>query len=472
MKLFNGKLKTEKIKFKYIGYFILVLLVFSFIWGISKPLPNGTFKESNIIYINDSDIDFLYDLTTNKESNKIIDQEIFNTIYELIDDAEKFIVIDMFLFGHTNDNAKLINLSVDLTNKLVDKKQKTNIPIYFITDDFNTFYKSKESDLIKQLKQNNITVIYTNMNKLRDSNPLFSAPWRIFVKPFGLPNYDGGFIPNFLGEGTVSLRSVLKLLTFKANHRKVIMSEKEAIISSANPHTGSSLHSNVAVKINSTELINFMLNSEKDIAKFSKGNIDVNFTKKTSKGNIEIKYLTEKKIRDEIILEISSATKDDQIKIAMFYFSDRKIINELKLAVKRGVNITLVLDANKDAFGKEKNGIPNRQVAYELEKYGVKIFWYNTNGEQFHTKIFIKESNQNTIVILGSGNYTRRNIGNFNLEANLKVFAPIDTNFSVEVKEYWVKVLDNSLPYTAFKDTSKFKYVFYRFQEWSGLSTF
>lgn len=465
------KKKKGKFKQKYVWYTILVLLIISFAWGQLKPMPKGTNIESEAIYINDSDIDFLYDLTYNKE-NKTLDQEIFKNVFQLIDEAEEFIVIDMFLFGQPENTTGLINLSKDLKDKLVEKKKQTDIPIYFITDHFNTFYKSSKSDLIKELEENNITIIYTDMDKLRDSNPILSAPWNIFVKPFGLPDYDGGLIPNFLGEGTVSLRSVFKLLNFKANHRKVIMSEKEAIITSANPHTGSSLHSNVAVKVKSKELIETMLSSEKEVAKFSGSKIPINYSPTKSEGNIEIKYVTEKKIRDEIIGELNSATKEDKIKIGMFYISDRKIVNAIKSAAKRGVNITMVLDANKDAFGKEKNGIPGRQVAYELEKVGVKIYWYSTNGEQFHTKIFIKETNDKTIVILGSGNYTRRNIGNFNLEADLKVVSPNNTNFATEVKDYWTKVLDNVLPYEAFKDTSKIKYLTYRFQEWSGLSTF
>lgn len=472
MKLFNGKRKTGKIKIRYFTYTIITLLLFSFIWGISKPLPPGTNINSQSIYVNDSDIDFLYDLTLNGDT-KVIDQEIFSNIYTLIDDANEFIVIDMFLFGDSENKTGLINLSQEFKQKLIDKKQSTNISIYFITDDFNTFYRSIETPLLKDLRENNIEIIYTNMDKLRDSNPLMNAPWRLFVKPFGKPNFEGGLIPNFLGEGTVSLRSISKLFNFKANHRKVIISENSAIISSANPHTGSSLHSNVAIKVNSPELIKVMLDSEKEVARFSKANIPVNFTSFAStSGNIEIQYLTEKKIRDAILTEITSATSNDTIKIGMFYFSDRKIVSELKVAANRGVNITLVLDANKDAFGKEKNGIPNRQIAYELEKEGVTIYWYKTDGEQFHTKIFIKETKDKTIVILGSGNYTKRNIGNLNLEADLRIVAPNSSNLATEIRAYWDKVLTNVLDFEAYKDSSKIKYWTYRFQEWSGMSTF
>lgn len=68
----------------------------------------------------------------------------------------------------------------------------------------------------------------------------------------------------------------------------------------------------------------------------------------------------------------------------MFYFSDRDIINALTNAADRGVNIKILMDPNKDAFGRTKDGTPNRQVASELHKHGIKIRWCNTYGEQCH----------------------------------------------------------------------------------------
>ena len=50
----------------------------------------------------------------------------------------------------------------------------------------------------------------------------------------------------------------------------------------------------------------------------------------------------------------------------MFYLSERQIVKALITAKERGVNVRVLLDPNKDAFGREKNGIPNRQVASEL----------------------------------------------------------------------------------------------------------
>jgi phosphatidylserine/phosphatidylglycerophosphate/cardiolipin synthase-like enzyme len=460
-------------KTKIIVSILLLLFILSFLWGQLRPLPDGIYTESNTFFVKDSNIDFLYDLTTKTDTGRTSEQEIFDNVFDIIDSAEEFILIDMFLFSTQKNLTGLIDISTNLKDKLIEKKRTTDIPIYFITDEFNTAYKSTTSPLIKELEDAGVQVIYTNLDKIRDANPIFNSVWRLVVKPFGLPEYTGGAIPNFLGEGKISLRSVLKLLNFKANHRKVIISEKESLITSGNPHTGSSMHSNVGVRVTSSDLVAAMLNSEIAVAKFSGTTINISYDQVPSTtGNIQIKYITEKHIEEEIIEEIRSANPGDNIKIGMFYISMRTIVKELKNAKKRGVSVTLVLDANKDAFGKEKNGIPNRQVAYELKKVGVEIYWYETTGEQFHTKIFIKETEDTTTVIVGSGNYTRRNIGNFNLEADLEIVAPNDSNFATEIRSYWDQVINNSLEYEAFEDTSKLKYLLYRFQEWSGISTF
>ncbi len=50
----------------------------------------------------------------------------------------------------------------------------------------------------------------------------------------------------------------------------------------------------------------------------------------------------------------------------------------------------VLLDPNKDAFGFEKSGLPNRQVASELiaaSDGAIKLRWYRTHGEQFHAKL-------------------------------------------------------------------------------------
>src|SRR6185369_17305668 len=80
----------------------------------------------------------------------------------------------------------------------------------------------------------------------------------------------------------------------------------------------------------------------------------------------------------------------DAIDVAMFYLSERDVVRALISAAKRGVSVRVILDPNKDAFGRTKNGIPNRSVATELAAASdgaIKVRWFRTHGEQFHSKL-------------------------------------------------------------------------------------
>jgi phosphatidylserine/phosphatidylglycerophosphate/cardiolipin synthase-like enzyme len=191
--------------------------------------------------------------------------------------------------------------------------------------------------------------------------------------------------------------------------------------------------------------------------------------------------LTESKIKEALLQAIEGTRIGEEIFLAIFYFSDRDLIHALLKADQRGVNIRLIMDPNKDAFGYEKIGIPNRQVARELRKKSdarIKIRWYDTRGEQFHTKLaYIAHHNGPSRVILGSANFTRRNLDDYNLESDVQVIAPGSSIFVQDAKTYLERIWNNldasySLDYAAYADDSILKYLIYRFQEWSGLSSF
>jgi len=227
-----------------------------------------------------------------------------------------------------------------------------------------------------------------------------------------------------------------------------------------------------------------LIKSESVVAEFSGSSItipEINTIEKEGKNekNVQVQLLTEEKIRDSLLREFDSAQAGESIDIAMFYLSDRKIVKALLRASERGVDVRLILDANKDAFAREKSGIPNRQVAYELVKKSqgkIQIRWYQTSGEQFHSKmIIIKKSDGRVIVFIGSANLTKRNIGRYNLETNVKVISLAETGFSQEVLEYYEKLWSNkdaeyTIDFKEYGDDSK--YWLYRFQEASGFSSF
>src|SRR6185369_2489760 len=189
--------------------------------------------------------------------------------------------------------------------------------------------------------------------------------------------------------------------------------------------------SNVAAKITGPTLAP-LLESEFQVARFSGWNgviaLDVqpesppeDSTKLLTGQFVRTQILTEGAIRTAIVERITSAVRGENVDIAMFYIADRYIVDALLAASARGVNVRLILDPNKDAFGHEKSGIPNRPVASELVSAsdgGIHVRWYRTHGEQFHTKLVMIYGSGRLWMTLGSANLTRRNLEDYNLEAN------------------------------------------------------
>ena len=479
-------------KIKKICLLLIFLILCAAAYNFFRGNPEGTEYRSSEYFISPADIEFLYDLTFKDTSGKIIsDQKIFDRIFYLIDRAEKYILIDMFLFNSYtgSEDHSHRNLSYELVQHLVDKKRDCpGIKIDFITDPINTVYGGANSKEVGLLKAAGINVILTDLHKLRDSNVLYSPFWRIFFQWFG--NSRDGFLPNpFSGkEEGVSLRSYLELLNFKANHRKIFVSDYgntlKSVVTSANPHDGSSAHSNVAFEITG-DFGDELIKAESAVTEFSGASLSSahiyskNETVKDKNKSCSVILLTENRIEEALLENMNMSRQGDKIDMGMFYLSDRDIVNALINAAGRGVDIRLILDPNKDAFGRQKNGIPNRQTACELiekSKGRIKIRWYDTHGEQYHSKITLIENRGNpSVVILGSANLTRRNLENYNLELDVFYSAPQDDRTIMKVEQYFNKIWNGSSyasDYSTYKDDSSFKKLYARFLEFTGASTF
>ncbi|MAG40147.1 phospholipase [Candidatus Pacearchaeota archaeon] len=484
------KISKKRIALYVFYAFLIIWLIVGF-YAKFKVLPEGISIEGSVYNVSDDDIEFLYDLNYVRDNESVIEQEIFDEVFRVIDMAEDFIVIDMFLFNTDySEKVRYKNLTTDMKNLLIEKKiDNPAIEIVFITDPINNFYGSYTSDELIELRENNISVVVTELNALRDVNLIYSGFWRAYLQWFGTGG--DGWISHPLGNigQKVTLRSFLKLMNTKANHRKVIVADQGdrivSIVTSANPHEASSKHSNVGVKVYGS-LGEDVLMAESAVERFSSdygtvdnilGDLDADVTT----GNIQVQLLTEEKIRDSLLEEIGDSAEGDKIEMIMFYLSDRKIVNALLEASERGVEIELILDPNKDAFAREKSGIPNRQVAWELVKKSdgkINVRWYDTNGEQQHSKIVvIRKADGSVIILLGSANLTKRNIGNFNLEMNVKIISPEGTKIETDVGYLFDRLWNNenghfTTEFETYKDTSLRKYWQYRIQEATGFSSF
>jgi phosphatidylserine/phosphatidylglycerophosphate/cardiolipin synthase-like enzyme len=488
----------------------VVLLVILAAWGgtaywhTHKPILEGMRLQSEWLAVPTQDITFIADITTaDAYGRPILSQAIFDEVLRIVRSAQQVLILDYFLFnnhrGTESDGVPSRALSRELRDALLETLQaRPQVRVLFITDPVNDVYGGDPSSDLALLRAGGVQVVVTDLDVLRDSNYLYSSLWRLGVGWWGGNGRGSGWLPNPLdaaGE-PITLRALARLANFKANHRKVIVGDDGGgnlvgLVTSGNPHDASSAHSNVAIKLSGAALLPLVA-SELSLARAFgwKGEVTLppapaapTQLAPVSDATAHVRILTEGGIRDALLERIEGAVNGEFIDIAMFYISDRDVVEALLAASRRGVAVRLILDPNKDAFGREKSGIPNRPVASELVSASdgaVRVRWYRTHGEQFHTKLVMIYGRDRLWLSLGSANFTRRNLADYNLEANLALDVTRNSALALQVLEYFETLWENRAPlgieYTAdfgvYADPAQSHYWLYRIMESTGLSTF
>jgi phosphatidylserine/phosphatidylglycerophosphate/cardiolipin synthase-like enzyme len=108
--------------------------------------------------------------------------------------------------------------------------------------------------------------------------------------------------------------------------------------------------------------------------------------------------------------------------------------------------------------------------------------WYRTtyrSDGQSHAKLLLVQYDDGrSTAILGSANFTRRNLSDFNLETDVAVRGNSDAQFFADADQYVNQMWNNSigqnlsLEYEQFADKSFHKGLLYRWMEATGMSTF
>jgi phosphatidylserine/phosphatidylglycerophosphate/cardiolipin synthase-like enzyme len=507
-----------------IAAIFLALTVLPLLLYRSHPLPPGTDGMSRPVQISPEHVNLLIDSTAFDPATgkRVIQQVIFDEILAMIKRADRFICLDLFLWNPWQGNIPEDHraVSTELAEALIEKKKSDpDLDILILTDPINRIYGQMEPGFFRDMEQAGIPIIFTSLGKIPDSNWLYARYWQFYhgiisSVPF-LNNLVTGSLftnPFIINGPKISLRQLGRLFLFKANHRKVVVTGSqngglEVLIGSFNPADGSSAHSNMALHIRGQTALH-ALESELDLARWSAGQPGSVLMEQVGKAHTTIsristlagglakenpgsessptvQWLSEQAISRSIVDLLEKAEPNDEIRIAVFYLSDRKVVEAIKKAVMKGFKVRIIIDANKDAFGIKKIGVPNRQAVAELMKlsphYDIQVRWADTHGEQFHTKamtITNRKTGKN-ILLAGSANWTRRNLQNLNLEVNLLVADAPDTvdNFNRYFDTAWSNSdgLSHTLPYEAWSETGLilfWKTMLYRFQEWSGMSTF
>jgi phosphatidylserine/phosphatidylglycerophosphate/cardiolipin synthase-like enzyme len=502
MKAFGKRLRWPRI----IVLAAAVALLGTAWWHSSKSLPPGLHVESPLQAVPAASVQLLSDISAiNAYGEPVTSRVIHGSTLDLIRKAHDFLVLDYFLFNEQGGPAGPLAygggirpVAREMRDALLAlHASQPNLPILLLVDPINNYYRGSVPAELQELKAAGIHVVSVKLDVLRDSNLFYSAAWRLLVS-WWLPRRAGHFDNPLNASGpALPLWALLRIPNFKADHRKVIITGDGAgsllgIVSSANPHDASSAHSNVALRLHG-EALRALLDSEMAIARFSgwrdqaiaaaagRAQAAATAAPVVDEGT-RVGIVTEGAIRTALLKAVDPTQRGDSIDVAQFYLTDRPVIDALLAAAKRGVAVRIVLDPNKDAFGFEKDGIPNREVASELvaaSDGAIKLRWYRTHGEQFHTKLASIHHAGHLWLMLGSANFTRRNIADYNLEADAIVVTPVGSALDDQVS-VWFETLWTNRPggieYTAdtdvYADPSQLRYWLYRFMEASGMSTF
>jgi cardiolipin synthase A/B len=447
-KQLKKKPSKRKKTFQIILTIILILILIPLTYYVT--LPKGRIIQGQTYEVSEDAIEFYYDLTYENKNQEIThDHQIFNKVLEIINNSEEFLIVDIFLIGET-DRTPYRNLSEEFVTALVNKKQENpEMPIYVISDDFNIILKPHNKKYFNQLKENNIPVIYTPLNR---NSPALNPVIRKFIK--------------------TSKKSL--------NHRKLIITKTNneiiSLITSTNFQNHGSENSNTAILIKE-KIWKDIYQYEKQEARIEDKKLEeiiTNFQEpEKSKSPIKVQYLADGGLMDLLPKEIKNTQKGDEINIAMFTLSDSKTINSLIKASKKGVKINIILDPNKFFFGQNQFGIPNKPVAEKLKRKSdnkINIRWYKSHEEQFHTKLISIKNSTHTTIFQGSSNIASNNIKFYNLQSDVKIITPNNSPINNQINNYFNRLWNNengtfTQNYSTQKSTSFYKKLKYKFEQ-------
>ncbi len=483
----------------------LLALTFAAAWGgigwwhVNKALPAGTHVASPVCAVPAEELRFIVDITAADAFGRaVLSQGIFDEVLRVVREARRFVVLDYSRFGAAAGTpVPQRRIAGELTDTLLTQlRALPDLKVLFLTDPVNERYGATRLPELQLLRAAGVGVVPVRLDALRDSNPLYSGLWRLTLRWWDAPRAP-------LGVAT-------RRLNFKADERKLVIADDGrgalvAVVASADPLDAESGWSNAGARVGGAALAP-LLSSELALAQLSgwHGRSESYSPAPTppkatateppspcasdpggaaagaSSGRLQV--LTEGAIRTALLERMDGAERGDAIDVAMFHLADRAVTEALLVAARRGVAVRLLLDPNEDA-ARGTLGIPNQPVASELVALSggaIHVRWYRTHGERFHDSLVMIYGRDRLWLTLGSGNLTRRALGDYNLEANVAIEVARSAALASQALEYFDTLWSNraalGIEYTAdfavFADPSQSHYWLARLMEGAGLSSF
>jgi PLD-like domain len=429
-------------RFRRVAKFLVLLLLLAWLslvfWNSAKPLPPGTHTVSETSRLSEADVDFLFERSRPTDT---LAPDLW-----AIDHAEQLIVLDRSPVG-----------AEAAQHLLARRHLRPNLKIVLITDPGSEMLGDAPPRTLASLEQVGMIVARVRLDRLRDSNPLYTGIWRLVFGWWSDP-FDET-------PGDISVAAWARSHNFKADQRQILIADDgsggwSAVVAAAGAHGGLVLRGALA---------RAMVTSELQVAAWSTDDDRLPSAPPMGGrgvGSIDARFLTEGGIETALLDAMAAAGSGDEIRIAVETLSDRAFILAAMRAVTRGAHIQMLL---------APHAMPNRIVAHELQRDGggrIEVRWSSFDIGAAHPKLLLVQHRSDVWMNWGSANFTRRNLADLNLESAVELRMPARSAPARAAADYFAKAWGNAAADSSYADEPIAAYWRYRFAEATGLSGF
>ncbi|HWW21641.1 MAG TPA: phospholipase D-like domain-containing protein [Steroidobacteraceae bacterium] len=492
---------------RLIALTLLVAWIGSTLWHSDRRLPPGIHIGGSWENMPVSQIRFLRDLSAADASGApLSERQIDAELQRMIEGAREIIVIDAGLFGDlpaAGPKAPRLRVAPTVAAALTDtllkaKQDQPALQVLMLVDPASSELSSA-SGPIDRLRAAGIDLVPVATGRLRSPNAAFVAFWQLCCGWWSHGKGAGSW-PNPIGVGPPGVAMGLwgRIPPYQRAHRQLIVADDgngnlDGMIFSRPLNAEAALHSATALRVSGPAL-DATLESEFAVAQFSgwfgggamqaRAQRMLERQRQSSSGppppeTARARVVSESMIGESVVSLIDATGRHDSIEVAALYLCERDLVRALLDAARRGVAVRLLLDPDKDGYGYDRSGLPNRVVASELvasSDGAVRVRWYRTHGEQFSAGVVLIRSSRRSLLAVGTADLSRRDLDDYNLAADFIVeVAPGSAPASDALNWFdtlWFNRASGGIEYSSdadvYADASQLRYWQYRLLEATG----